>query len=247
MSRVLVAGFGNVLRGDDGFGVVASRALMARTDLPPKVKVIEVGISGITLVQELRDGYDGLIILDAVSRGGEPGTLYFLEPEIEDPASFQGLGLYECMADIHQTDPSKALLLARALGVLPRKILVIGCQPQGCDELGAELSEPVQRAVEKVLEGFDAQVNGLCRQLSQAGAQEPLRAGVRVRVNPDLCVGTGNCEAIAPRVFSLGPRGKAEVRTPEREMPEKMRAAARACPTRAIILEDEITGERLYP
>lgn len=66
-------------------------------------------------------------------------------------------------------------------------------------------------------------------------------------VNPDLCVGTENCEAIAPRVFSLGPKGKAQVRNPERETPEKICAAARACPTHAIILEDETTGERLYP
>jgi len=70
------------------------------------------------------------------------------------------------MADIHQTDPAKALLLAKALGVLPRKVLIIGCEPQCCDELGTELSEPVQRAVEKVLEGFDEQVRGLRDQLS---------------------------------------------------------------------------------
>ena len=165
--KVLVAGFGNVLRGDDGFGVMVARALIARGDEPTELKVIEVGISGITLVQELLDGYNGLILVDSVQRGGEPGTLYVFEPDVEDPESFQRLELYECMADIHQTDPSRALLLAKALGVLPRKVLIIGCEPQCCDDLGAELSEPIQRAVEKVLEGFDAQVRGLCRQLSE--------------------------------------------------------------------------------
>ena len=164
--KVLVAGFGNILRGDDGFGVMVSRSLIARGDGPPDVKVIEVGISGITLVQELLDDYDGLIILDTVDRRGEPGTLYFFEPEVEDLESIQRRELYDCMADIHQIDPSKALLLARALGVLPRKILIIGCQPLCCDDLGDELSEPVQRAVEKVLEGFDEQVRGLRHQLS---------------------------------------------------------------------------------
>ena len=165
MVKVLVAGFGNILRGDDGFGVMVSRALVARGDGPADVKVIEVGISGITLVQELLDGYDGLIIFDTVDRGGEPGTLYCFEPEVEDQESFQRRKLYECMADIHQTDPSKALLLARALGVLPRKVLIIGCQPQCCDDLGAELSEPVQRTVERVLDGFDEQVRRLRHQL----------------------------------------------------------------------------------
>lgn len=70
---------------------------------------------------------------------------------------------------------------------------------------------------------------------------------MRVRVNLDLCVGTGSCAAIAPRVFSLGPKGKAQVRNPEGEISEKIWAAARACPTHAIILEDETTGERVYP
>ena len=167
MKKVLVAGFGNILRGDDGFGVMVSRSLIARGAGPTDVKVIEVGISGITLVQELMDGYDGLLILDAVDRGGEPGTVYFFEPEVEDPGAIPRHELYECMADIHQTDPAKALLLAKALGGLPRKVLIIGCQPQCCDDLGAELSEPVQRAVEKVLEGFDEQVRGLRHQLSQ--------------------------------------------------------------------------------
>jgi hydrogenase maturation protease len=166
MMKVLVAGFGNILRGDDGFGVMVSRALIAQKDTLRDVKIIEVGILGITLVQELLDGYDGLIVLDTVDRGGDPGTLYFFEPEVEDLESIQRREVYECMADIHQTDPSKALLLARALGVLPRKILIIGCQPQCCDDLGAELSEPVQRAVGKVLEGFDEQVRGLRDQLS---------------------------------------------------------------------------------
>ena len=165
--KVLVAGFGNVLRGDDGFGVMVARALIARGDEPTELKVIEVGISGITLVQELLDGYDGLILVDSVQRGGEPGTLYVFEPEVEDPESFQRLELYECMADIHQTDPSRALLLAKALGVLPRKVLIIGCEPQCCDDLGAELSEPVQRAALKVLEGFDEQVRELRHQLSE--------------------------------------------------------------------------------
>ena len=70
---------------------------------------------------------------------------------------------------------------------------------------------------------------------------------MRVRVSPDLCVGTGSCAAIAPRIFSLSSKGKAQVRNPEGEAAEKIWAAARACPTHAIILEDETTGERLYP
>lgn len=165
--KVLVAGFGNVLRMDDGFGVIVSRALIARGEGLAGVKVIEVGISGISLVQELMDGYDGLIILDAVDRGGAPGTLYCFEPEARKPHPAGGGQPYECMADIHQTDPSKALVLAGALGVLPRRVLVIGCQPLCCDDLGAELSEPVRRAVRALLDGFDEQVGALRRRLAE--------------------------------------------------------------------------------
>ena len=65
--RVLVAGMGNALRGDDGFGIEVVRRLNQRSDLPPEVRVIEVGIGGIPLVQELLDRYGLLIIVDAVA------------------------------------------------------------------------------------------------------------------------------------------------------------------------------------
>ena len=63
--RILVAGVGNVLRGDDGFGFVAARKLMARNDMPEGVWVIETGIGGMSLVQEPMAGYDELVLLDA--------------------------------------------------------------------------------------------------------------------------------------------------------------------------------------
>ena len=62
-SGVLVACVGNVLRGDDGFGP----AVAARLDgkLPAGARLIETGIGGIALVQELLAGYEGLVIVDA--------------------------------------------------------------------------------------------------------------------------------------------------------------------------------------
>ena len=41
--RILVACIGNVLRGDDGFGVEVGRQLLKR-DLPPHVNVVDFGI-----------------------------------------------------------------------------------------------------------------------------------------------------------------------------------------------------------
>ncbi len=150
--KVLVAGVGNLLRGDDGFGVEVARRLLPGNDLPSGVKVIEAGISGISLVQELMQGYDACIIIDAIKRNGSPGTLYLIKPEFPDLDSV-GLEQHrDFLADMHFTEPSKALILAKALGVLPRKVLIVGCQPAIYDELGIGLSEPVQRAVHRTIE-----------------------------------------------------------------------------------------------
>ncbi len=145
--RILIAGVGNVLRGDDGFGVAVAQALNGSSHLPAGVAVFEGGIAGIPLVQELMDGYDALIIADAVERGGAPGTIYVIEPDIADPAILDPSALHASLADAHYTEPSKVLVLAKALGVLPPTVVIVGCQPRGYDELGAELSDEVKSAV----------------------------------------------------------------------------------------------------
>ena len=81
---ILVAGIGNIFLTDDGFGVeVASR--LARQSLPPGVRVADFGIRGVHLAYELLDGYDGLILIDAVPMGEPPGTLAVIEPDADDP------------------------------------------------------------------------------------------------------------------------------------------------------------------
>src|SRR5215472_11988405 len=78
--RVLVAGVGNIFLGDDGFGVEVARRL-ARLDLPDWVAVGDYGISGMHLAYDLADGVETAILVDAMPRGGEPGTVYVVEPE----------------------------------------------------------------------------------------------------------------------------------------------------------------------
>jgi hypothetical protein len=69
---VLVACVGNLLRRDDGFGVAVARTL-ADMRLPDGTVVIETGIGGLGIVHELMNGYDGLVIVDAVDVGASPG------------------------------------------------------------------------------------------------------------------------------------------------------------------------------
>ncbi len=144
MKRILVAGMGNVLRHDDGLGVEAAKRLSASGTLPEHVKVIEVGIGGIHLVQELMAGYDALIIIDALERGSAPGTLHVLEAEVPDLHTWSENQRGDFLADMHYTTPTKAMTLAKALGVLPPQVYLVGCQPAEVNEFGIGLSEHIE-------------------------------------------------------------------------------------------------------
>ena len=139
--RVLIAGVGNVLRGDDGFGVEVLRRLERDLAGADGVRFFESGIAGVGLLQELLDGYDALVILDALDRGAPPGSVLVLVPDVGAG------GAARKAIDLHQADPGGVLQMAAALGVLPRQVRIVGCQAVGCDELGAGLSEPVRAAV----------------------------------------------------------------------------------------------------
>jgi hydrogenase maturation protease len=144
---VLIAGIGNVFLADDGFGVEVAR-LLAQRELPAGVKVADFGIRGMDLAYELQEDYDAAILVDAVPRGGEPGTLYVIEP---DPAQAEG------MLDAHSMDPVRVLGLAKVLGSLPPRVLVVGCEPavhiaQDDEELQVALSAPVKAATLEAVE-----------------------------------------------------------------------------------------------
>jgi hydrogenase maturation protease len=166
MTKILIAGMGNVLRRDDGFGVEIAKRLAADNTLPTNARVIEVGIGGIHLVQELMDGYDMLIIIDAVERDSAPGTLHVLEAEVPDLATWPENQRQDFLADMHYTTPSKALILAKALGILPPKAFIVGCQPLDVDELGIGLSELVERAAP----GMIQKIEQLVRRFSTVGS-----------------------------------------------------------------------------
>ncbi len=143
MGRTLIAGFGNVLRGDDGFGVEVVRRLGDAGVARPGVDLMEVGTAGIRLAQELLTPCDLLIIADAMTRGGAPGTVYVLEVDSVEAVQ---------RVDMHVAIPSHALSVAKALDVLPAKVILVGCEPMQVDEmtcdLTGELTPPVRAAVD---------------------------------------------------------------------------------------------------
>lgn len=170
MPLVLVACIGNAIRSDDGFGPAVAGALAA-TRLPPDVEVAEFGIAGIDLVQRLLDGYDGLILVDAIDRRKPPGTIIELEPVVPDVTGLPWEELHGFLGDMHETKPARVLLMARSLGCLPPRVRILGCQPQVLDA-GTELSPPVSQAVEQTVSRIDGIVRSWRRSHSRTGVQE---------------------------------------------------------------------------
>jgi hydrogenase maturation protease len=137
---VLVAGVGNIFFGDDGFGPEVIRALTAAP--PAGAKVLDFGIRGLHLAYELLDGYEHAILIDAVPRGGDPGTVYVIEPD---------LNVAGASPDAHRMDLQNVFAFVRTLGGEPPPVTLVGCEPSAACE-GIGLSEPVARAVEPAAE-----------------------------------------------------------------------------------------------
>jgi hydrogenase maturation protease len=144
--RVLVACVGNLLRHDDGFGVAVAREL-ERRGLPEGVDLIETGIGGMSVVQQLMDGYEALIVVDAVDREALAGTLWVLTPEVDDPASIERDEWRTLFQNLHLAEPHRIFLMARSLGALPPIVRIVGCQPADIDTMDEQLSPPVAAAV----------------------------------------------------------------------------------------------------
>lgn len=163
---ILIAGIGNIFLGDDGFGVEVAQRLLARS-YPSEVQVVDFGIKGVELAYTLLDGYDTLILIDVTPRGGKPGTLYLLEPDLSACNPRQGAEAGRVALDAHSMDPVKMLAFAATLGPLPRQVLLIGCEPLPFDsddmytEMQMGLSKPVQAAVDGAVKLVDSLIEKL--------------------------------------------------------------------------------------
>ena len=161
--QILVACMGNLLRGDDGFGVAVADALDTRS-FPASVDVVEVGISGGSMAQELLDGYDAFVLVDAMETGDDPGTIRVSRASVPDIDDYSDREVASFAADMHQTDPSKVLVLGEALGVLPEVVVLVGCEPAKTDELSDDLSPAVRDAVPDAAEQVERIVAELLNQ-----------------------------------------------------------------------------------
>jgi hydrogenase maturation protease len=147
--RILVAGVGNIFLGDDAFGVEVAQRLMPRPQ-PEGVRVVDFGIRGLDLAYTLLDGYEAVVLVDAAPRGGTPGTLYVLEPDLESlTSSDEGAPMIET----HNLHPARVLRLVAAMGGRVRRLVVVGCEPCNSaeDDFTAEMSAPVRAAVDEAV------------------------------------------------------------------------------------------------
>ncbi len=161
--RILIACIGNIFLGDDGFGVEVARRLLNRRErrYPEGVQVVDFGIRGVELAYTLLDDFDMLILVDAVPRGGPPGTLYLIEPEPVAASSWENMQAARVALDAHSMDPMKVLAFARTLGTHQSRTLLVGCEPAlpaiGDDNTGMHmgLSEPVLAAIDEAIHMLD--------------------------------------------------------------------------------------------
>jgi hydrogenase maturation protease len=169
--RILIAGIGNIFLGDDAFGVEVARRLLER-ELSEEVRVADFGIRGLDLAYALLDGYEAVVMVDAAPRGGQPGTLYLIEPDTSQPVDAGDASLVEG----HSLNPEKVLRLAAAMGGCSGRLFLVGCEPtpaNGADELwgGFTLSGPVRVAVDQAVGLIEALIPRLLRG-EEIGASE---------------------------------------------------------------------------
>lgn len=149
---VLVACFGNVLRGDDGVGVFVAERLLREPRLAG-TRILDVGTGGMRLVQELLvGGVDVLVVVDAVDLGRPAGTVIVQRPEVLDPSSLSPSQRRDALADTHLATPARALVMARGMGVLPATTLIVGVQTTDTHEPREGLSPTTLGAVPHVVE-----------------------------------------------------------------------------------------------
>jgi hydrogenase maturation protease len=169
LARILVAGIGNIFLGDDGFGCHVVQRLL-QEPVPAGVDIVDYGIRGFDLAYALASGYQAAVLVDAAPLAKAPGTLLVLEPPAIDDGDTE--------IDTHGMDPVRVLRLARELGGVPARTLVLACQPErvidpdAADEVVDELSATVRHAVEAALPAVRTLITELLHDEPRGGPDE---------------------------------------------------------------------------
>ena len=134
------------MMGDDGFGPRVIDLLSA-TPMPMNVEIRDIGTAGVTIATDL-SGYDLVVFLDSMDFEGEPGQLQKSKITVED----DGGDVAELSRfTLHEVGLEGLLKFAKAIGVLPPKVILIGCKPKSLGPT-LELSPEVENALDTAAE-----------------------------------------------------------------------------------------------
>ncbi len=142
---VLVLGIGNILWADEGFGVRAVEAFDRRFRRPEGVDLLDGGTQGLYLVQNVAEA-ESLLVFDAIDYGLTPGELKLVRDE--EVPKFTGAK----KMSLHQTGFQEVLSAADLLGRYPKRLALIGCQPQDLEDWGGPLTAPVRAQIDPAVE-----------------------------------------------------------------------------------------------
>lgn len=174
---ILVAGVGNIFLGDDGFGVEVATALSHQRPAEDEdIVVRDFGIRGFDLAYALLEPWEAVILVDALPRGGHPGSLYAIEPRLEEMA--------EAELNPHGMDPVRVFTLAASMGTITARVFVVGCEPEDFgDELEGRMG--LSAAVEAAVQPACVMVQGLVGRLravrGMGHEQDPLQLQMKTR------------------------------------------------------------------
>ena len=141
LKKTVILGVGNLLLSDEGVGVHVANKLM-KMDLPSHVQVVEGGTGGFRLMDVVA-GAGRLIVVDAVKRGGPPGSIYRFN--IKDAPTHQDA----YRTSVHQIGILAMIRLSEHVGEAP-ETTIIGVEPKSMD-VGMDLTPDVQARVPEII------------------------------------------------------------------------------------------------
>lgn len=149
--KTLVVGIGSPILADDGVGIHAARAV--KEALGDAVDVAEVGTGGLALLDVI-EGYDRLILIDAIVTGAKPGTIHELTEDEVAKTAHLGAG--------HDADLPTALAMGRrTLGDgMPREVIVLGVEAEDLTSFSEVLAAEVEATLPCVVDCVRAMVSG---------------------------------------------------------------------------------------
>ena len=141
---VLIAGIGNLLLQDDGFGPQAIARLQAEHEFGPEVELLDMGTPTLDFVDYL-EGRNVVILLDALSCGAEPGALLTYSHE-QLREHVPGMRL-----SAHQPCLQETVHAAETAGMKFEEFVLVGVVGKNFD-VGTDLSQEVSQAMPGALE-----------------------------------------------------------------------------------------------